>query len=187
MVSVVMNEVFGSCTIGSNTQIDIGQVGSSFLKRIHITAGNDCHIVLKSFRALNSTIGISMSNSCVLDIAEGQNFNGVCLFQLPEPSRIIVGSDCGWADGIVLTSDYHSLIDASSGRRINHAKDVAIGDRVGFCRDFTILKGANIGNDSVVAAKALVTSGTYENNVVLAGNPAKVVKRNIAWDISLLP
>jgi acetyltransferase-like isoleucine patch superfamily enzyme len=49
------------------------------------------------------------------------------------------------------------------------------------------LKGANIGNDSVVATKAVVTSGTYENNVVLAGNPAKVVKRNIAWDISLLP
>ena len=88
---------------------------------------------------------------------------------------------------IVLTSDYHSILDASSGRRINHAKDVVIGDRVWFCRDFTILKGANIGNDSVVAAKALVTSGTYENNVVLAGNPAKVVKRNIAWDISLLP
>jgi len=182
-----MHETFASCVIGSNTQIDIGQVEPSFLKRMHITAGNNCHIVLKSFRALHPTVVITMKNDSVLEFGEGQMFNGGSLFQLPEPSRIIVGSDCGFADGIVLTSDYHSIIDSSSGRRVNHAKDIVIGDRVWLCKDFTVLKGAKIGNDSVVGTKSVVTSGTYESNVVLAGNPAKVVKRNITWDMALLP
>jgi acetyltransferase-like isoleucine patch superfamily enzyme len=182
-----VHETFASWVIGSNTQIDIGQVEPSFLKRMLITAGNDCHIVLKSFRALHPTVVITMKNDSVLEFGEGQIFNGGSLFQMPEPSRIIVGSDCAFADGIVLTSDYHSIIDSISGRCINHAQDVVIGDRVWLCKDFTVLKGAKIGNDSVVATKSVVTSVTYENNVVLAGNPAKVVKRNITWDMALLP
>jgi len=180
-------QTFGKCEIGANCQIDIGDVDPSFLKRMHITAGNNCHIVFKGFRALNSTVGISMKSDAVLEFGSGQMFNGNCYFQLNEPSRMVIGRDCLWANGTVTTSDFHSLIDVSSGQRINHAKDVVIGDRVWLCQDFLVLKGANIGHDSVVAAKSLVTSGTYENNVVLAGNPAKVVKRNIAWDWKLLP
>ena len=177
---------FGDFKIGANSQIDVGDVAPSFLKRMFIHVGNDCHIVLKSFRALNSTIGIHMKNEASIEFGEGQMFNGVCLFQLHEPSRMVIGRDCLWADGTAITSDFHSLIDASSGQRINHAQDVVIGDRVWLGRDFSVLKGANIGNDSVVAAKAVVVSGAYENNVVLAGNPTKIVRRNISWDISLL-
>jgi acetyltransferase-like isoleucine patch superfamily enzyme len=128
-----------------------------------------------------------MNDNALLEFGDGQAFNGVCLFQLIEPSRMVICSDCLWADGIVSTSDFHSVIDVRSGQRTNQAKDVQIGDRVWLNRDFTVLKGANIGNDSVVGTKAVVTSGTYENNVVLAGNPAKVVKRNITWDSFLLP
>jgi acetyltransferase-like isoleucine patch superfamily enzyme len=128
-----------------------------------------------------------MNNNTALEFGAGQAFNGFCQFQLIEPSQMVIGSDCLWADGLVTTSDFHSVIDGRSGQRINQAKDVQIGDRVWFSRDFTVLKGANIGSDTVVGTKAVITSGTYENNVVLAGNPARVVKRNITWDINLLP
>ena len=126
-----------------------------------------------------------MNNNAKIKFGSGQAFNGVCNFHLHEPSQVVVGSDCLWSNGTVTTSDYHSIIDVSSGSRINAAQDVIIGNRVWCGLDFLILKGVQIGNDSVLAAKSVVTQGSYPNNVVLAGNPARVVRDNISWDFRL--
>ena len=42
-------------------------------------------------------------------------------------------------------------------------------------------KGVNIANNSVIGASAVVTKGFEESNVIIAGNPAKVIKRGINW------
>jgi len=56
------------------------------------------------------------------------------------------------------------------------AQDIEIGDDVWLGANTTILKGTKIGAGSVVAASAVVLSGDYPPNSLLAGNPAKVVK-----------
>jgi acetyltransferase-like isoleucine patch superfamily enzyme len=180
------SELFGGFKIGKNSQIDFTDVPKELLKRIHISIGDNCHINFGSIKSINSTVGISMREDSVIEFGSNQSFVGTCLFSMIESSRISVGSDCLWADGFVTTSDFHSIIDVQSGLRVNHAKDVTIGNRVWLCKDYLILKGCQIGDDSVVGAHAVVVGGTYENNVVLAGNPARVVKRNIRWDQSLL-
>jgi hypothetical protein len=43
-----------------------------------------------------------------------------------------------------------------------------------------------IGEDSVVAARSVVTKG-YPNNSLIGGNPSRLLKSNISWDIRLLP
>lgn len=40
-----------------------------------------------------------------------------------------------------------------------------------------ILKGAKIGDRCVVGAGAVVVSGNYPSDSLIAGNPAKIVKR----------
>ena len=50
-----------------------------------------------------------------------------------------------------------------------------LGDNVWVGDHATVLKGVTIGDNSVVAARAVVTSDVPAN-VVVAGNPAKVVK-----------
>ena len=50
-----------------------------------------------------------------------------------------------------------------------------IGENVLLGDHATVLKGVTIGKNSVVAARAVVTRDVPEN-VVVAGNPAKVVK-----------
>ena len=50
-----------------------------------------------------------------------------------------------------------------------------IGDNVWLGDHATVLKGVTIGENSVVAARAVVTRDVPAN-VVVAGNPAKVVK-----------
>ncbi len=106
--------------------------------------------------------------------------------------KIEIGSYCliSWNVGIA-DSDFHPLepaqrlIDARAlapffeGRpprpKLKTAP-VKICDNVWIGMNATILKGVTIGDNSVVAAGSVVTK-TVEPNVVVAGNPAVVIKR----------
>lgn len=57
-----------------------------------------------------------------------------------------------------------------------HCKPVAIGNDVWIGCNSIILKGVTIGEGSIVAAGSVVTKDVPEN-VIVAGNPAKIVKR----------
>lgn len=51
---------------------------------------------------------------------------------------------------------------------------VSIGDNVFIGEHVTILMGTTIGNNYIVDANSLV-KGTFPDNVVITGNPAKIV------------
>jgi acetyltransferase-like isoleucine patch superfamily enzyme len=55
--------------------------------------------------------------------------------------------------------------------------EIVIGDNVWVGANASILKGANIGDNCIIATGAIVLRGTYEANSILAGNPAKIVKK----------
>lgn len=54
--------------------------------------------------------------------------------------------------------------------------EITIGDNVWVGANVTILRGAQIGSNCVVATGSVVKGGVYPPNSVLAGIPAKVVK-----------
>jgi acetyltransferase-like isoleucine patch superfamily enzyme len=54
---------------------------------------------------------------------------------------------------------------------------VEIGDDVWIGAGATVLKGARIGRGSIVGCGSVVTAGNYEDGSVLAGNPARVIRR----------
>lgn len=56
------------------------------------------------------------------------------------------------------------------------AAEIVIGDDVWMGANTTVLKGARIGNGSIVASGAVVVKGEYPDRAILAGNPAKVIK-----------
>ena len=65
---------------------------------------------------------------------------------------------------------------------LNPDSDIEIGNHVWVGQDVTILKNTKIGNNCVIGAGSLVNKNFIENNVVIAGNPAKIVKYDINWD-----
>jgi acetyltransferase-like isoleucine patch superfamily enzyme len=106
--------------------------------------------------------------------------------------RIEIGSHCliSWNVGIA-DSDFHPLapaqriIDAHAlapffkdrpPRPKLRTKPVIISDNVWIGMNAIILKGVTIGENSVVAAGAVVTK-SVPANVVVAGNPAVVTKQ----------
>ncbi|MFT5887467.1 MAG: acetyltransferase-like isoleucine patch superfamily enzyme [Zhongshania sp.] len=89
-------------------------------------------------------------------------------------SEIVIGDSVMMANGVYITdSDWHEMYDRS--QRSTAVTPVHIGNNVWLGDRSTVLKGVTIGDNSVVAACAVVTRDVPAN-VIVAGNPAVVVK-----------
>jgi acetyltransferase-like isoleucine patch superfamily enzyme len=93
-----------------------------------------------------------------------------------ENIKIGDGSRIAW-EVEICDSDFHKMV------RDNFmvSKPIDIGSRVWIGSRATILKGVRIGTGAVVASGAVVTRDVPENCLV-AGIPAKIVRRDIKWE-----
>lgn len=80
----------------------------------------------------------------------------------------------------IVTSDSHSIVN-ESGERINPACDVLIGNHCWIGMRALCLKGSSIADNSVVGAASCLTGKIIEKGVVIAGTPARIIKKNINW------
>lgn len=91
---------------------------------------------------------------------------------------VCIGHHVNLAQGITVTALNHNFADTN--RRIDEqgisTKPVVIGDDVWIGANAVILPGVTIGRHVVVAAGAVVTKDVPENTIV-AGVPAKVIKK----------
>ena len=67
------------------------------------------------------------------------------------------------------------------GNRINPSESIVVQDHVWIGYRALVNKGVVIPKNSVVGTGAVVTKAFEEENVILAGVPAKIVKHNIDW------
>ncbi len=87
---------------------------------------------------------------------------------------IKIGHSVMMANGVYIAdSDWHGIYDRAS--RPKDYTPVVIEDNVWLGDRCTVLKGVTIGENSVVAANAVVTSD-IPPNVIVAGVPAKIVR-----------
>jgi len=89
--------------------------------------------------------------------------------------EIVIGDGVMIAHGCYITdSDWHTVYDRTC--RDERVTPVHIGDNVWLGDHVTVLKGVHIGANSVVAARSVVVRDVPENAIV-AGNPARVVRK----------
>ena len=88
--------------------------------------------------------------------------------------EVILGDAVMMANGAFITdSDWHGIYDRID--RDERVTPVHIGNNVWLGDHAKVLKGVTIGDNSVVAAGAVVTKDVPAN-VIVAGNPAQVVR-----------
>ena len=76
----------------------------------------------------------------------------------------------------LVDNDSHRIsIDISERRKPPNSAPIIIHDNVWVGMNSLILKGVEIGQNSIVAAHSVVTRNVPENTLV-AGNPAKIIK-----------
>lgn len=149
--------------------------------RFHM-GGNDNEVVIGSnVKAVDAEFWIEDSGNRIV-IGDGTSLCGKVHFACIEGTAIEVGRDCLFSSGIVFrTGDSHSITDME-GNRINPSCDIAVGDHVWIGYGATVLKDVEIKGHTIVATEAVVTKSPAEGNAVLAGNPARIVKKGIDWD-----
>lgn len=119
----------------------------------------------------NGSINIGNDTTC-----------GVSQFIAREYTSINVGNDCMLSYNIkAFSTDGHPIYN-SSGKRINEAKDINIGNHVWIGNSVIILKGANVPNNSIIGGGSIYSSANYEESCIYAGSPAKCIKHDVRWE-----
>jgi acetyltransferase-like isoleucine patch superfamily enzyme len=100
-----------------------------------------------------------------------------------EGCDVTIGRWCMLSRGIeIRTTDAHSVIDRATGKRLNAAAPVVIGDHVWVGVGCIINKGTVIPADSIVGAMSFVSGRFEEEGVIIAGTPGRIVRRGITWN-----
>ncbi len=167
--------------LGDRNLVVIGEGSAVYNLKIRIR-GSDHRIEMgRNCRISRGGVFWIEDDHCLLSVGAGTTMVEVSVAVTEPGSKVIIGEDCMFANDIDIRSgDSHSVLDAATGRRINFAQDILIGDHVWIAAHTVILKGVTIGRDSVVASGAVVTR-TGEPGSILAGNPARVIKTGITW------
>ncbi len=107
-------------------------------------------------------------------------------------NSVIIGKYTAIADGVVIVDNNNHPINPKDRKfmrltpedsefrdwKYSENKPIVIGENVWVGANSRILKGVNIGDNSIVASASIVTKDVPENCIV-AGNPAKIVKIDI--------
>ena len=116
-----------------------------------------------------------------ITIGEKTTFFKSRIFNYDNNSSVTIGKDCMFAyNTTVYNTDSHSVFQ--NGKLINKAENLMVGNHVWICENAEILKNSTVPNGCVVAKNALVSGRFEEENVILAGVGAKVIKKDIVWD-----
>lgn len=145
---------------GDNSTVEIGDSVMVYEKCYISIKGDNCHCIIGN----KTTIG------------------SASLFMEESNTNIEIGEDCMLGRKVCLqTTDFHSIVDKTSGRRINPASSVTVGNHVWLGYGVTMAKGSSVADDSVVGELSLVTKRYNQQSICLAGIPAKILKENINW------
>lgn len=91
-------------------------------------------------------------------------------------SKITIGNDCQVACGVnILDYNGHLLRKIPRGTEMDSPEPISIGNNVWIGTNVVILKGTQIGDNSIIGAGSVV-KGLYPQNSLIVGNPAVVVK-----------
>lgn len=144
---------------------------------INIESG--CKLVNVSFYIEDSNGSITIGSNTII--------TGCTHLAVIEGKSIKIGDRCLFSQNITLrTGDSHSVLD-NKGERINPSKDIVIGDHVWIGNSVTILKGAKINDNSVIATGSLLTGKEFPSNCIVGGIGGKVLKSEIDWCEERIP
>lgn len=96
-----------------------------------------------------------------------------CYFSNTNGGKIIIGKGSFIAPNVGIITTNHNPSEVS--KHLN-PKDVVIGNSCWIGMNSVILPGVTIGNNTIVAAGAVVTKSFINGNCVIGGNPARLIK-----------
>lgn len=186
-VFIGSNNNISGCIIGKGNSVIISD--TVYRPSIDIQVfGNNNNIYIDEDNAANG-LSIKIGNhvhaeNVKLKIGRYFTCEPNCQFFLYNSGNFVeIGNECMFSNSIILRAGEspHLLFDKDSAEYLDVSEGVFIGDHAWVGERAYITKRVTIPNECVVAACAVVTKRFDEENCILAGNPARIVKRGIQW------
>ncbi len=135
--------------------------------------------------SLSNLVGMSQRTIIVarhgakIEIGAGCGISGSTIYAMEKieiGEDVLIGANCK-----IIDNDFHPL--SIEKRNPQHVEDikkspVVIGDGCFVGANSIILKGTTLGKNCVVGAGSVVC-GSFPDDVIIAGNPAKIIKKNM--------
>lgn len=164
-VPVIFNKSGANLTIGDNVTVK-----SSFLSNL--------------VGLYSRTIIVTRAPGAEIIIGNNVGISGATIYAR---NRIEIGENtCIGGNAKILDNDFHPIEVEGRNRLLNDSnggdselvpsKPIKIGKNCFIGCNSILLKGTVLGDGCVVGAGAVV-AGKFEDNCVIAGNPARVIKR----------
>jgi acetyltransferase-like isoleucine patch superfamily enzyme len=118
----------------------------------------------------------SIRNAQNVYVGKNSHINHQCCVWAGENSKIILGDNLLMGPGVCLFSGNHSM-NQGQPMTFQERKEasIVIGDDVWLGAHVIVTAGTQIANGVVVAAGAVVTRSITEEDVIVAGIPAKII------------
>lgn len=112
----------------------------------------------------------------------GAGFNMTAESTIVCAKEIRFGDDCllSW-DILVMDTDEHPLYNKED-ERINPDKAILVGNHVWIGCKCVLLKGAEVPDNTMVAAGTILKSAFAGNDQVIGGDPPTILKRDTRWE-----
>ena len=158
------------------------EIPIGFIINLFTKINNRCLSSYKTYAAKKKNPNIYKIGSKVelrgnISIGDNTYINGG-RFQALENSKIIIGKDCMISHDVIMRTDTH-LHDNTTKPMIKRGhiyKNITIGDNVWIGEGAYIMPGIIVGDGAIIGAHAVVTKNV-DSNTVVAGVPAKVIKK----------
>ncbi|MFD0825696.1 sugar O-acetyltransferase [Neobacillus sp. M.A.Huq-85] len=149
-----------------------------FNQSLETEAGKRTDILKELFGSTGENIFVEPNLRCDYgsNLHVGENFyaNFDCVFL--DVCEIRIGVNCFIAPGVHIYTATHPIHPIERTSVNEYGKPVTIGDNVWVGGKSVINPGVTIGNNVVIASGSVVTKN-IPDNVVVGGNPAKIIKQ----------
>ena len=109
------------------------------------------------------------------NISVGENFYANFGCVILDAAQVTFGDDCMLAPQVGIYTATHPLDPVARNKGIEFAKPITLGDNCWVGGNTVINPGVTLGNNVVVASGAVVTK-SFGDDLVIGGNPARVIK-----------
>lgn len=165
---------------GSNNVLRIGARPNLRRLKAVFDCDNGTFVVGRGGGSLSLNVRVGQDST--IKIGRDTTSTDVVGMSATEGTKIVIGRDVMFASQVqVRADDGHPIFDVRSGKRVNVSRNIRIGDHVWLGWGASILGGTTIGAGSVVGIGSVVKK-KLPNNVVIAGVPGRVVRKDVAWE-----
>lgn len=119
---------------------------------------------------------VALLNFNNIKIGKTTYINGRSMIYGGKIAKVTIGDYCAIGYNVHIKASTHDLKCPTGENMLEYEADIVIGDNVWIGDNVFIKEGVTLGSNVIVGANSVVTK-SFGDKVVLAGCPAKIIKK----------